>query len=57
MITAGVVFGGVLGLWFWYRLLPVPAVLDDPYAPGRWALIGIHVALITAGLMMAATGL
>lgn len=57
MITAGVAFGGLLGLWFWYRLFPVPAVLDDPYAPGRWALIAVHVTLITAGLLMAATGL
>ncbi|HEX6210392.1 MAG TPA: hypothetical protein VF136_06425 [Methylomirabilota bacterium] len=57
LVTAGVALGGVLGLWFWYRLLPVPAALDDPYSRGRWALIGIHVALITLGLLLAATGL
>jgi hypothetical protein len=56
-ITAGVLLGSVLGLWFWYRLLPVPAALDDPYAGGRWALIGGHVALIVMGLGLAATAL
>lgn len=56
-ITAGVVLGSVLGLWFWYRLLPVPEGLDDPYSAGRWALIGVHVALIVVGLGLAATAL
>jgi hypothetical protein len=57
LTTAGVLFGGVLGAWFWYRLLPVPASLDDPASPGRWALIGVHVALIVVGLAFAATAL
>jgi hypothetical protein len=57
LITAGVLFGGVMGLWFWYRLLPVPASLDDPSSPGRWALIAVHVALIVVGLAFAATAL
>lgn len=56
-ITAGVLLGSLLGLWFWYRLLPVPAALDDPYAGGRWALIGAHVTLIVVGLGLAATAL
>jgi hypothetical protein len=55
MMTAGVLLGGGLGLWFWYRLVPVPGWLDDPYALGRWSLIGLHVALIVAGWGLAAT--
>jgi hypothetical protein len=57
LLTAGVVLGGALGLWFWYRLMPVPASLDDPLAPGRWALIAVHVALVVIGWILAATAL
>jgi hypothetical protein len=56
-MTAGVLLGSALGLWFWYRLVPVPARLDDPYSPGRWALIGVHVALIVVGWGLAAAPL
>jgi hypothetical protein len=49
--------GGGLGLWLWYRLLPVPAALDDPGSPGRWLLIGVHVALVVGGWLLAATAL
>ena len=52
---AGILLGSVLGLWFWYRVLPVPAALDDPFSPGRWTLIGIHIALIVLGLMLNVT--
>jgi hypothetical protein len=52
LVTAGVLLGGTLGLWTWYRVLPVPPPLDDPVAPGRWALIGVHVALVLLGLVM-----
>jgi hypothetical protein len=50
--TAGILFGGVLGAWFWYRWLPVPAILDDPYSKGRWVLIGAHVVLVIGGLAL-----
>jgi hypothetical protein len=56
-MTVGVLLGGVLGLWFWFRVVPVPATLDDPFSVGRWALIGLHVALITTGLALASTAL
>jgi hypothetical protein len=56
-ITAGVALGGLLGLWFWYRLVPVPARLNEPFSPARWTLIGIHVGLILLGLALAATPL
>lgn len=56
-ITAGVLLGGVLGMWFWFRLVPVPAALDEPFSTGRLSLIGIHVALIVVGIVLAATPL
>ena len=57
MMTAGVLMGGFLGLWFWYRLFPVPSRLDDPFSKGRWALVGLHIALIVVGLVLAARSL
>jgi FtsH-binding integral membrane protein len=57
LMTIGVALGGVLGLWLWFRLMPVPAALDDPLAPGRWALIAVHVALVGIGWALAATAL
>jgi hypothetical protein len=54
LVTAGVALGGLLGLWLWFRVAPVPASLDDPYRRGRWGLIGIHVALIVVGWILAA---
>ena len=52
LITGGVLLGGVLGAWFWFRWLPVPARLVDPFSPGRWVLVATHVSLITAGLAL-----
>ena len=52
LTTAGILLGGVLGMWFWYRWAPVPARLDNPFSRGRWTLVGIHVALVLAGLAM-----
>ena len=57
LMTAGVALGGGLGLWFWYRLLPVPAGLDDPFSTGRWTLIGVHIALVVVGFGLAAQAL
>ena len=56
-VTAGIALGSAIGLWFWYRLVPVPAALEDPFSPGRWTLIAVHVALIVVGLTLAATAL
>jgi hypothetical protein len=53
LMTAGIALGGGLGLWFWYRLVPVPAFLDDLNSAGRWSLIAVHVALIVLGWAMA----
>jgi len=52
LMTTGVLLGGALGLWFWFRVVPVPATLDDPVASGRWALIALHVTLVVAGLVL-----
>ena len=52
LTTAGVLMGGILGLWFWFRLAPVPRFLNDPFGPGRWALVAVHIALIVAGLVL-----
>jgi hypothetical protein len=57
LMTAGVLLGGALGLWLWFRLLPVPAALDDPLAGGRWGLIAVHVVLVVVGWVLAATAL
>jgi hypothetical protein len=57
LITAGILVGGTLGLWLWYRLLPVPPWLDDPTGTARWGLIGVHVALVAAGMLLASTPL
>jgi hypothetical protein len=56
LLTAGVLLGGVLGLWLWYRLAPVPQALDAPFASGRWALIAVHAGLILAGFALVAAG-
>ncbi len=52
LMTGGVLLGGVLGIWFWFRWMPVPARLRDPFSTGRWALIVAHVSLIVAGLVL-----
>ncbi|OFW40761.1 MAG: hypothetical protein A3F70_08495 [Acidobacteria bacterium RIFCSPLOWO2_12_FULL_67_14] len=56
-MTTGILLGSALGLWFWYRLIPVPVRLDAPYSFGRWALILVHVALIVAGWGLVAASL
>jgi hypothetical protein len=38
-------------------VLPVPPALDDPFAPARWMLVVVHVALIVIGLALASTPL
>ena len=57
MTTAGVLMGGGLGLWFWFRLAPVPCFLDDPFGPGRWTLVAVHIALIVVGLALIGSSL
>ena len=52
LVTSGVLVGDILGLWFWFRLVPVPSALNDPFSRDRWALVGLHVALVAGGLVL-----
>lgn len=54
LLTAGILVGSVLGIWFWFRWLPVPDRLHPPFSSGRWALIVLHVLLMTAGIVLIA---
>lgn len=56
LVAAGLLLGGVIGGWFWFRWAPVPVAFDDPFAPARWVLIAIHVAPICAGLIFVVLG-
>jgi hypothetical protein len=52
LMTGGVLLGGSLGVWFWFRWLPVPSFLVDPFSRMRWGLIGLHVCLIVIGIAL-----
>lgn len=52
LITAGVLAGGTLGMWFWYRWLPVPAGCEDPFGRDRLALIALHAGLVVIGMVL-----
>lgn len=49
LITIGILVGGTLGMWFWYRWIPVPRSLDDPYGFARIALVGLHIGFVLIG--------
>ncbi|HVQ22413.1 MAG TPA: hypothetical protein VMT36_04010 [Candidatus Saccharimonadia bacterium] len=57
LILVGVLLGGLMGLWFWFRVVPVPVALDAPDGAARWAIIAIHVGLIVVGIGLAASAL
>lgn len=50
--TTGILLGATLGAWLWFRWAPVPGPLRDPFAPGRWTLVGVHAGLVGAGLLL-----
>lgn len=52
LIVAGVLFGGTLGTWFWYRWMPVPRIFDEPFSAGRWALVAAHAGLVVLGALL-----
>ena len=56
MMTAGVLEGGTLGGWFWYRWVPVPRPFDQPFSAGRWVLVALHAALVVTGGAFVAIG-
>jgi hypothetical protein len=53
LVTAGILVGAGLGGWFWYRFVPVPDGLADPFAASRWWLIALHAGLVVVGLVVA----
>ena len=58
LMAAGVGLGGALGpVALVSGCCPFPRALDDPLAPGRWALIAVHVGLVVVGWALAATAL
>lgn len=57
LITLGILLGGALGAWFWFRWFPVPRPFDDPYGTPRVALVGLHIGLVLIGMAMVVAGL
>jgi hypothetical protein len=57
ILTVGIASGGLFGMWFWYRWIPVPLMFDDPYGMPRIGLVGIHVGLVLVGIAMVVTSL
>jgi hypothetical protein len=57
LITSGILLGGFLGVWFWFRWLPVPRILDDPFGWPRVVLVGLHLALILIGAALVIVGI
>lgn len=53
MLTAGILLGGSLGMWFWYRWMPVPHAFEDPYGTARMVLVAVHIGLVLAGAAVA----
>lgn len=50
LVTIGVLIGGTLGMWFWYRWAPVPPILENPFGSSRLVLIAVHAGLILVGV-------
>lgn len=57
LITSGIVLGGFLGVWFWFRWLPVPRILDDPFGWPRVTLVSLHLALVLVGAALVWAGI
>jgi hypothetical protein len=57
LIFLGITVGGLMGMWFWYRWVPVPRMLDDPYGWPRLTVLALHIGfiLIGAALVFAST--
>ena len=51
-ITASIWFGATLGTWLWYRWLPVPSSLRDPFGPGRLMLVALHIGGAVTGIVL-----
>jgi hypothetical protein len=49
LVLAGILFGGTLGMVFWYRWVSIPRRFNDPFGPARIALVAVHIGLVLAG--------
>ncbi len=52
LVTLGILVGGSLGMWLWYRWFPVPYMLDDPYGVPRLMLLSVHIVLVVSGVVV-----
>ncbi len=52
IITGALWFGALLGMWLWFRWLPVPRPLADPFGPARLALVAIHISAVLVGVAL-----
>jgi hypothetical protein len=52
MVTASIWLGATMGMWLWFRWMPVPMALADPFGRARLALIALHVGGVLAGVGM-----
>ena len=55
MITGSIALGALMGMWLWFRWLPVPRDLEDPFSLQRLALVAVHVAGVLAGIVLVVT--
>lgn len=51
-ITVSLWFGAMLGMWLWFRWLPVPTRLIDPFALGRLTLVTAHIGGVLIGIAL-----
>jgi hypothetical protein len=52
LVTASIWLGAGLGMWLWFRWLPVPDEFDNPFGPARLTLVAIHIGGVLAGIAL-----
>ena len=52
MITGSLWFGALLGMWLWFRWLPVPARLNHPFGFARLVLVTMHIGGVLIGMAL-----
>jgi hypothetical protein len=55
VITASIALGAVMGMWLWFRWMPVPESLEDPFSPRRLTLVAVHIAGVLVGIVLVIT--
>lgn len=51
-ITASLWFGALLGMWLWFRWLPVPERLAEPFGFARLVLVSVHIGGVVVGIAL-----